>query len=93
MTNSEMKQSQAETALYTSTTGYGDKEILSWPNRGATGFSLGIIELTANIPFAYFLTGKGSNSQALATILVAPCCNTRTKPASISHIRCLIIYN
>jgi hypothetical protein len=52
MTSNEMNKSQAETALYTCTTGYGSEEILSWEGRGATGFSLGIVELTANIPFA-----------------------------------------
>jgi len=52
MTNSEMNKSKLETALYTDTTGYGDKEIYSWEGRGATGFSLGIIELRANIAFA-----------------------------------------
>ena len=52
MTSSNMQKSKQETALYTCTIEYGDKEILSWEGRGATGFSLGIIELTANIPFA-----------------------------------------
>ena len=52
MTSSEMRKSQAETAIYTCTTGYGDKEILSWEGRGATGLSLGIVELRANIAFA-----------------------------------------
>ena len=47
----DMWKSRQETALYTCTTGYSDKEVLSWPNRGATGFSLGIIELTVNIGF------------------------------------------
>jgi hypothetical protein len=48
----DMWKSRGDTALYTCTTGYSNKEILSWPNRGATGFSLGIVELRANIPFA-----------------------------------------
>ena len=53
MTNTtEMQSSKQESALYTCTTGYGSKEILSWEGRGATGFSLGVVELTANIPFA-----------------------------------------
>ena len=47
-----MNRGQAETAHYTNTFGYGNKEILSWPNRGATGFSLKIIELTANFAFS-----------------------------------------
>ena len=47
----DMWKSKQDTDLYTSTTGYSDKDVLSWPDRGATGFSLGIIELTVNIGF------------------------------------------
>jgi hypothetical protein len=52
MTSSEMQNSKQKTALYTRTTGYDDKEILTWDGRGADGMSLGIIELTVDIPFA-----------------------------------------
>jgi hypothetical protein len=49
----ERQESRATTALHTLTTGYGpDDEIHTWEGRGATGMSLGIIELTANIGFA-----------------------------------------
>lgn len=48
----DMWQSRQETALYTSSTGYGPQELLTWNGRGAGGFSLGIIELTATVPFA-----------------------------------------
>lgn len=50
--DSEMLASKQNTALYTKTTGYGSEEVYSWEGRGANGMSLGIIELTANIPFA-----------------------------------------
>ena len=52
MSDSEMWESRRNSAIYTETTGYNDRELYSWEGRGATGFSLGIIELTANIPFA-----------------------------------------
>lgn len=52
MNSSERLESRRETALYTCTTGYGpDDEVRTWEGRGADGTSLGIIELTVNIPF------------------------------------------
>ena len=44
-------QARGETALYTCTTGYDGKEVKSG-HLGATGFVLGIIELSVNIGFA-----------------------------------------
>lgn len=52
MTDTEMRKAKQETALYTCFTGYDDREVRSWATRGADGMSLGIVELTANIPFA-----------------------------------------
>ena len=52
MTSSERFESRQETALYTCVTGYrADDEVRTWEGRGADGTSLGIIELTVNIPF------------------------------------------
>lgn len=48
----DMWGSRRETALYTRTEGYGTEPLLSWDGRGAGGFSLGIIELMATVPFA-----------------------------------------
>jgi hypothetical protein len=52
VSDTEMQASKQATALYTQSTGYDDQEIYSWDGRGADGMSLGIDELTANIPFA-----------------------------------------
>lgn len=51
MATDERSAAIAQTDLYTRTTGYNDKKLYSWEGRGATGFSLGIIELTVNIAF------------------------------------------
>ena len=45
MTDSEMNKSKLETALYTNTIGYGDKEIYSWEGRGATVLALALLSL------------------------------------------------
>jgi hypothetical protein len=48
----EMRVSKQGTALYTCATGYDERDVTTWDGRGADGMSLGIVELTANIPFA-----------------------------------------
>ena len=52
MPDSERLESRQETALYTSTMGYRTDDVVrTWEGRGSDGNSLGIIELTVNIPF------------------------------------------